>query len=103
MYTLILYFMSILSVQTMKVSSPAFNDGAYIPLKYSCEGQSINPPIVIENISKEAKSLALIVDDPDAMKGTFTHWIIWNMEPGKMIAENTAPGVEGKNGSGKIG
>jgi Raf kinase inhibitor-like YbhB/YbcL family protein len=103
MYTLILYFMSILSVQTMKVTSPAFQDGAYIPLKYSCEGENINPPIVIQEISKETKSLALIVDDPDATKGIFTHWIMWNIEPGKMIGENKAQGIEGKNGSGKIG
>ncbi|HLG02199.1 MAG TPA: YbhB/YbcL family Raf kinase inhibitor-like protein, partial [Bacteroidia bacterium] len=53
--------------------------------------------IDIENIPTEAKTLALIVDDPDAPRGTFDHWIMWNISPDGKIKENSAPGVEGRN------
>jgi Raf kinase inhibitor-like YbhB/YbcL family protein len=100
---LILFLISILTVKSMDVTSSSFKNGDFIPLIYTCEGKNINPAISIENFPGETKSFALIVEDPDAVKGTFDHWVIWNLEPGKNIAENSAPGVEGKNGSGKIG
>jgi Raf kinase inhibitor-like YbhB/YbcL family protein len=104
MNTIILLIMStIISAKSMQVTSPAFKTGDYIPLKYSCEGQNINPPIIIEDAPQQTVSIALIVDDPDATKGTFNHWCIWNIEPGKMIGEDSAPGVEGNNGAGKLG
>ena len=94
--------MSILSVKTMQVESSAFKAGNSIPVKYTCEGKNINPPISFKQIPQEAKSLALIIEDPDATKGTFDHWVIWNIEPSTQIEENSAPGIEGKNGSGKV-
>jgi Raf kinase inhibitor-like YbhB/YbcL family protein len=103
MNALILFFMSIISVKNMEVESPAFKAGGYIPVRYTCEGKNINPPIHFKEIPQATKSIALIIEDPDATKGTFDHWVIWNIEPGKFIAENSVPGVEGKNGSGKIG
>ncbi len=95
--------MSVLSIKNMQVTSPAFKDGEYIPAKYSCTGKSINPPIVVKNLPEKTVSIALIIEDPDATKGTFDHWIIWNIKPGEEIHEGTAPGTEGKNGSGGIG
>jgi Raf kinase inhibitor-like YbhB/YbcL family protein len=100
---LILFLISILTVKSMEVTSPSFKNGGFIPLIYTCEGENINPAISIDNFPSETKSFVLIVEDPDAVKGTFDHWLIWNLEPGKNISENSAPGVEGKNGLGKTG
>ncbi|MFN3910328.1 MAG: YbhB/YbcL family Raf kinase inhibitor-like protein [Candidatus Anstonellaceae archaeon] len=68
-------------VRKIKIFSPAFEDNGFIPQKYTCKGEDINPPLKISNISKEAKSLVLIVEDPDAPLKTFTHWVVFNLEP----------------------
>lgn len=52
-----------------------------IPAKYTCDGENISPPLKFLQIPSNAKSLALIVDDPDAPRGTFDHWIVWNLPP----------------------
>jgi Raf kinase inhibitor-like YbhB/YbcL family protein len=65
----------------MRISTTAFQNGAKIPAKYTCDGDNISPPLTFEDVPSEAKSLALIVEDPDAPRGTFTHWMLWGMEP----------------------
>ena len=88
----------------LTVKSSAFEAGKLIPKKYSCDGQDINPPLNIEGVPKEAKTLALIVDDPDAPNGTFDHWVVWNVAAStSVIAENTKPGIEGLNGARRKG
>lgn len=95
---------TITQAATLTVTSTAFNADGNIPLKYSCEGANINPPLSIRNVPENAKSLALILDDPEATHGTFTHWTVWNIPVGiETITENSNPGTEGKNGSGKTG
>lgn len=81
----------------IKISSPAFKNNAPIPKKYTCDGDDINPPLKLEGLPDEAKSIVLIVDDPDAPMGTWDHWIVWNIPPMGEIAENAVPGVEGMN------
>jgi hypothetical protein len=91
-------------MKDLPIKSPAFEFGKPIPKKYSCDGQDINPPLTIEGISKEAKTLVLIVDDPDAPSGTFDHWIVWNIPAStSKIDENTVPGKEGMNSARKPG
>ena len=88
----------------LSVTSPAFSDGQPIPTLYSCKGQSINPQLKISGVPAAAKSLALIMHDPDApVPGGFTHWVVYNIPPQQQIAENSVPtGAEqGLNGSGK--
>jgi Raf kinase inhibitor-like YbhB/YbcL family protein len=85
------------------VSSAAFNNGEIIPSKYTCEGEEINPPLRIENMPDAARTLAIIAEDPDAPRGTFDHWIVWNIPVTKIIEENSIPGISGINGSGKTG
>src|SRR5262245_16092617 len=85
---------------TLTVGSPEFAYEDFIPSRYTCEGDNVNPPLTINNIPPGTKSLALIVDDPDAPSGTFIHWLIWNISPVDVILENTAPGVEGTNSFG---
>jgi len=92
--------MSIMSTTTIRISSPAFKDGAIMPSRFSCEGENINPPLLVKNLPPETKSLALIMEDPDAPKGTFDHWVMWNIKPTQLIEENTSPGIQGLNSRG---
>jgi Raf kinase inhibitor-like YbhB/YbcL family protein len=85
----------------MKLSSPAFGNNQSIPSKYTCQGEDINPQLVIEGIPEEAKSLALIVDDPDAPIGTWVHWVVFDMPLFASIKENSIPGKQGVNDFGK--
>jgi phosphatidylethanolamine-binding protein (PEBP) family uncharacterized protein len=65
----------------LHISSSAFEHNGNIPVKYTCDGKDINPPLTIKDIPSEAKSLVLIVDDPDAPMGTWVHWVVWNIDP----------------------
>lgn len=88
----------------LSVKSPAFNQGELIPKKYTCDGEDINPPLIIEGVPKEAKTLVLAMDDPDAPSGTWDHWIVWNIAASTAkIGEDSVPGVEGKNSFGQTG
>lgn len=84
---------------TMKIISSAFENGKSIPKKYTCSGTDVSPPLTFSDIPSGTKSLALIVDDPDAPMGTFVHWVAWNIGPDvKELAEGTAVSHQGKNG-----
>lgn len=85
----------------MKITSPAFENNAPIPAKYTCQGEDISPPLAIADLPENTASLALIVDDPDAPMGIWDHWIVWNIPPTSKIEENSAPGTQGKNGWGR--
>jgi len=89
----------------MKVTSSAFYEGGNIPSKFTCDGSDTSPPLQIAGVPSVAKSLVLIVDDPDAPGGLFTHWLVWNIPPQTgSIAEGSAPqGVQGANDFGKSG
>jgi len=76
----------------LKITSPVFDNNGTIPKKYTCDGMDISPPLFIENVPAGAKSLALIVDDPDAPVGTWVHWVLWNINPAtKELKENRVP------------
>lgn len=89
----------------MKITSPAFENYEHIPKEHTCDGYSLSPPLEIEDVPEEAKSLILIMDDPDAVGGTFTHWIVWNISADteefrkNHVPEGVVVGVnsEGKN------
>ncbi len=86
--------------EQLKISSPAFENNGEIPKKYTCDGANINPPLKIENVSSDIKSLALVFDDIDAPRGTYVHWILWNIGPNmNEIKENSVPegAVQGTN------
>ena len=93
--------------KNMKISSSAFEENESIPSKFTCDGESINPQLEITGVPENARSLALIVDDPDApVAGGFVHWVVFNIDPGtKEIKENSVPenGVEGTTSAGKLG
>jgi Raf kinase inhibitor-like YbhB/YbcL family protein len=81
----------------LRISSTAFNNGKIIPLKYTCDGININPPLDIEHIPEPTKCLALIVDDPDAPSGIWVHWLVWNIPVTHHLKENEVHGMEGIN------
>lgn len=90
----------------MRIASSAFQEGGAIPEKFSKNGQNVSPELRIEGVPAEAKALALIVDDPDAPSGLFTHWLAWNIDPKTQeISEGSAPNgaVQGKNDFGELG
>ncbi len=98
-------------VQKMEVSS-VFENMSEIPQKYTCDGQDVSPPLHIRNIPAKAKSLVIICEDPDAPRGTFTHWIIYNVPPEEEIPEGIPHGkiieepfhaVQLRNDFGKFG
>ena len=85
----------------LAVTSEAFKNKNTIPRKYTCEGEDINPPLNIGGIPEGSKSLALIVEDPDAPSGTWLHWIVWNIPVTRHIHENEIPGTQGSNDFGR--
>jgi len=86
------------------VSSPAFEDGAAIPRRYTCDGADVSPPLHVAGVPSGTRELALLVEDPDAPGGTFVHWVAWGLDPAApTLAEATAPPGTGVNGFGRRG
>jgi len=88
---------STIHIENLIVTSPAFSNNSRIPKKYTCDGKNVNPPLNIDTIPENTKSLAIIVDDPDAPISIWTHWLVWNILPTKKIPEDCKPGIEGIN------
>ena len=87
----------------LKLSSPAFNDGEVIPKKFTCEGTDINPELNIAGVPKAAKSLVLIMDDPDAPPKVWEHWTVIDIPPDTIqIAENSVLGKQLMNDFSRV-
>ena len=93
----------------LSIESSAFPSGGEIPKKYGYKNDNVSPPIKIKGVPSNTNSLALIMDDPDAMKAVgkvWVHWVIWNIDPTiSEISEGSSPSgsVEGKTDFGEIG
>lgn len=87
----------------LEISSPAFRQDGWIPKEYTCEGKGKNPELIVDGIPNDARSLAIIVEDPDAPGGIFTHWLTWNIPPAERITADSTPGQEGLNSRGSMG
>ncbi|HET6362279.1 MAG TPA: YbhB/YbcL family Raf kinase inhibitor-like protein [Gemmatimonadota bacterium] len=96
-----------------QLTSEAFEDGGVIPVRYTCEGEDVSPPLAWSGVPEGTKSLALVVDDPDAPRGTFDHWIVYEI-PAHATAlpedlddsprlEDLGGSLQGRNGFGKVG
>lgn len=96
---------------TMKLSSSAFKEGEAIPRGYTCDGANVSPPLEWSDVPKNAKTLSLIADDPDAPAGTWVHWVFYNLPAENIgLVENVpltdnlkAGGFQGKNDFQKTG
>ncbi len=95
----------------MKVTSSAFAEGGSIPAQYTCDGRNVSPPISWEGVPASAKTIALIADDPDAPRGTWVHWVLFNLPatekglPEGVPATETLPSGarQGRNDFGNAG
>ena len=95
----------------LEVSSPAFQEGDRIPAKYTCEGQDVSPLLAWSEPPVGTQSFALIVDDPDAPGGVFTHWVLFNIPSDSRELPEAVPtraqlpsgALQGENDFGKIG
>jgi hypothetical protein len=92
-----------IAIVVLQISSPSFTENGNIPSKFTCEGENVNPAISIKNLPPQTKSIAIIVEDPDASSGTVTHWIAWDIEPTDIIQEKSSSGTQGKNTKGDDG
>jgi len=85
-------------VAGFELTSEAFGAGARIPERYTCEGEDVSPQLSWSAPPESTRSLALIMDDPDAPVGTFTHWVAWGLDPAAGgLEEGEAPPSEGRN------
>jgi Phosphatidylethanolamine-binding protein len=72
-----------LLMAALALESSAFEHAQPVPSRYTCDGDDVSPPLRWANLPEEARSLALLVDDPDAPRGVFTHWLAWGLDPGR--------------------
>jgi Raf kinase inhibitor-like YbhB/YbcL family protein len=95
----------------LQVTSPAFAEGENIPVKHTADGDDVSPELHWGGIPSNTQSIALVCEDPDAPRGTWTHWVLFNLPPDKtMLAEGVSTEKElpdgtrqGKNDFGKMG
>jgi Raf kinase inhibitor-like YbhB/YbcL family protein len=90
----------------MKLVSPAFADGDPIPRRHTCDGDNVSPELQWSDVPDDAVTLALTCQDPDAPRGTFTHWLLWDLDhkDGRLLAGEVPAGARlGRNDFGRLG
>lgn len=90
----------------MKLTSPAFINNAKIPVKYTCKGENVSPPLIIKDVPPNAKSLVLTVEDADSGSPAWVHWFVFNIPPRiNTVPEGKIPenGLEGRANGGTRG
>lgn len=87
------------------VSSDALSDGGDVPVEFTCDGDDVAPDLAWARVPEDTVEIAIIVDDPDAPGGTFTHWTVWGLGPDDSPVEGALPAgaVEGTNDFGRVG
>ncbi len=98
-------------MKKIPITSEAFEDGDSIPARYTCDGENISPAVSWEGVPESSKSIALIMDDPDAPGGMFVHWVVYNIPKDSRGFEEGVPGrgtlsdgsVQGLTDFGRVG
>lgn len=93
------------------LESPAFNNGKVLPSRFACGNAGVSPPLTLSNLPKNAKTVAFILEDPDAPEGTYTHWIMWNWPISQTDIPDALPAqaklesgaIQGTGSNGKVG
>ncbi|UCC96207.1 MAG: YbhB/YbcL family Raf kinase inhibitor-like protein [Candidatus Omnitrophota bacterium] len=106
-----LLFVFSLNAWCLEIKSVAFDDGKYIPVKYTCDAANMSPPLHWDDVPAATKSFALVCDDPDAPYAIWVHWVIFNIPPEKREFREDIPQkailsdrtIQGLNDFGKIG
>lgn len=96
---------NMINTNDMRIASPSFENNDGFPPKFTCDGEETNPPLEFANIPRKARSLALVLRDPDAPSGTFIHWILWNIDPATETVKSgelPAGARQGKTTNGKV-
>lgn len=102
-YLVIFLFVKVEVNLAMELTSPEFKNNQSIPAKFTCQGLGVNPALVITGIPSATKSLVLFIEDPDAVSGTFLHWMVYDIPVVGRIEENSVPGKQGSNDGGRFG
>lgn len=91
-------------MRNLKISSTSFKEGERIPLKHTCDGENLSPQLTIEHVPKDTKCLVLVVEDPDAPLGVFSHYLVFNIPPHKteFLEGETLSYPHAKNDFGKM-
>lgn len=87
----------------LQLASDAFDDGGSIPERFTCDGADVSPPLTVTGVPDEARSLALVVDDPDAPAGTWVHWVLWGLPAGRRELPEGVPAEDEVLGGARQG
>jgi Raf kinase inhibitor-like YbhB/YbcL family protein len=90
----------------LTVTSTAYADGGTVPRRYTCDGPDVSPPLAVTGVPARTSSLALLLRDSDAPHGTFTHWLVWDIDPHTTrlsAGEHPRAASEGRNDFGRTG
>ena len=96
---------------SLEIGSDSFDEGETIPVRHTCDGEDVSPPLSVEAVPAGAESLALVVDDPDAPAGTWVHWVLYGLPADlRSLPEGVAADAEvldgalqGENDFGDLG
>ena len=94
------------AINLLTLTSAAFGEGESIPEKYTCDGEDVSPPLTWQDVSADVGAYALIMDDPDAPRGTWVHWVIYDLAPDlTQLPEGVASnvGTQGSNSWDRMG
>jgi len=89
--------------RAITVTSSAFGESEGVPTRFTCDGDDVSPPLAWSGVPDDAAALAVVVDDPDAPSGTFTHWVVLDLPGDATSLDEDAdpPGVQARNSAGK--
>jgi len=88
---------------TLKLTSAAFEEGGMIPAKYTCDGDNVSPPLAWSGVPENARTLALVADDPDAPRGTWVHWVVYQIPATEKGLPENVPARETLDGGARQG
>lgn len=94
------------ATRRITVTSTAFAEAGRVPRRFTCDGEDVSPPLTFAGVPAGSAELVVLLEDPDAPHGTFTHWLMWGVSPhATHLAAGTAPqgATQGRNGFRKTG